>query len=116
MFRYCPESFRGHFAIERGTFDPPTAITPDRNLTFFRQRTKNQISQPVRMGDAVPVGVERFDRRIDAQVAERLIRILPALVPIDCCFEARIARPKEIESFLDPGALVTRTRELARRP
>src|SRR6266446_3480446 len=60
----------------------------------FRNRTQDQIAQPIRMRDPLAIGVEGFDGRIDAQVAVRAVGVLPALVPVNRRFKPRILRAK----------------------
>src|SRR4051812_40558565 len=68
------------------------------------------------MGDTVPVSVQRLDGRINPEIAVGLILILPALVPVNCRFDARITGPEQIEPFLNPGTLVAGLWKLTSSP
>src|SRR6266446_6509478 len=68
----------------------------------FRNPTQDQIAQPIQMRDPLAIGVEGFDGRIDAQVAVRAIGVLPAFVPVNRCFNPRIARAEKFQALFDP--------------
>src|SRR5262249_33936232 len=65
--------------------------------------------QPIWVRYAFAIRLERFHRRVHAQVAIRSIRVLPALVPINRRFDARITRTKQLESLTDPLGLTNAT-------
>ena len=54
------------------------------------------------MRDPGAIGFERFYRRIHPQIAEGLIGILPALVPVDRGLDARVTRPKHFQRLRYP--------------
>ncbi len=55
-------------------------------------------------------------RGVHAQVAVRAVGILPALVPVNGCLNARITSAEKIEALFDPFTFVAGTREFAGRP
>ncbi len=68
------------------------------------------------MGDSRVIRSKRFHRRIDAEIAVRAVGILPALVPVNGCLNARITSAEKIEALFDPFTFVAGTREFAGRP
>src|ERR1041385_3850491 len=54
------------------------------------------------MRDALAVRSKRLHRRIYAQVAVRAVGVLPPLMPVKRCFEARITGTEQFQPLLDP--------------
>ena len=54
------------------------------------------------MGDSLAIRSKRFYRRIHAEVAVRAVGILPALVPVNRCFDPRITGAKLVQTLFDP--------------
>jgi hypothetical protein len=78
---------------------------PRHDKLLFRHRSQNQIAQPIRVRDPFAIGSQCFDRRIHTQIAVRSIGVLPALVPVNCGFDARKTRAKQLKSLRYPLGL-----------
>src|SRR6266550_8614885 len=87
----------------------------------FRNRSQNQVPQPIRIRDAFAIRPQRFYGRVHTQVALRSIGVLPALMPVNRRLNARITHAKQRKSLRNPLGFANptsfrRVRELARRP
>src|SRR5206468_12379220 len=69
---------------------------------MLRNRSENQIAEPITMRDSRAIRSERFHRGIHAQIAVRAIGVLPALVPVKRRFESRITGAEKFQTLVDP--------------
>src|SRR5438094_1092346 len=68
----------------------------------FWNCAQNQIVEPVWMGDSRAIRSKRFDRGIHPEIAVRAVGVLPALMPVERCFDSRITGAKQVQTLFDP--------------
>src|SRR5437764_8776282 len=61
---------------------------------FRRKRLKEQLTQPVWVRHAFAIGLQRFYRRVNAQVAVVTLLVLPAFMPVNSRLDSRILGPE----------------------